>query len=134
MTGPTIQDDIFSLLLRFRIYTYVLTGAIEKMYRQFLVRPEDRRYQRTLWRNERNEIATYELNTVTFGLSSAPFQAIRCLHQLADDEAANHPKAATTLKKDMYVDDLLTGANTFKEARVLRDEIINILQRGGLNI
>ena len=134
ITGPTIQDDIFSLLLRFRSYTYVLTGDIEKMYRQFLVRPEDRKYQRILWRNERNEIATYELNTVTFGLSSAPFQAIRCLHQLANDEATNCPKATTTLKRDMYVDDLLTGANTFKEARVLRDEIINILQRGGLNI
>ncbi|XP_076664815.1 uncharacterized protein LOC143367133 [Andrena cerasifolii] len=134
ITGPTIQDDIFSLLLRFRLYMYVLTGDIEKMYRQFLVRPEDRKYQRILWRNEQNEIATYELNTVTFGLSSAPFQAIRCLHQLADDEEANYPKATTTLKRDMYVDDLLTGANTFREAQVLRDEIINILQRGGLNI
>ncbi|XP_017791919.1 PREDICTED: uncharacterized protein LOC108573939 [Habropoda laboriosa] len=31
MTGPTIQSDIFSLLLRFRMHAYVLTGDIEKM-------------------------------------------------------------------------------------------------------
>ena len=37
MTGPTIQDDIFTLLLRYRSHFYVFTADIEKMYRQFLV-------------------------------------------------------------------------------------------------
>ncbi|XP_076231248.1 uncharacterized protein LOC143177269 [Calliopsis andreniformis] len=134
LVGPTIQDDIFSLLLRFRIHAYVITGDIEKMYRQFIVRPEDRRYQRILWRNDRNEISTYQLNTVTFGLSSAPFLAIRCLHQLADDERNSCPKAASILKQDLYVDDLLTGASSYDEALGLRNEIIDLLQRGGLNI
>ncbi|XP_076660083.1 uncharacterized protein LOC143363372 [Halictus rubicundus] len=35
-TGPKIQDDLLHILLRFRIHRYVLTGDIEKMYRQFL--------------------------------------------------------------------------------------------------
>lgn len=43
--GPTLQDDLLSLLLRFRMHAYVITGDIEKMYRQFLVRPDDRAYQ-----------------------------------------------------------------------------------------
>ncbi|XP_076384105.1 uncharacterized protein LOC143261872 [Megalopta genalis] len=133
-TGPTIQDDIFALLVRFRLHTYVLTGVIEKMYRQVLIRPEDRRYQRVLWRNERNEIADYELNTVTFGLCSAPFLAIRSIHQLADDEQADFPRAATTINRDLYVDDLLIGANTYEEAKNLRDEIMELLQRGRFNI
>ncbi|XP_076635448.1 uncharacterized protein LOC143348736 [Colletes latitarsis] len=30
MTGPTIQDDLFALLMRFRKHNYVLTGDIEK--------------------------------------------------------------------------------------------------------
>lgn len=45
LVSPTIEDDIFSLLLRFRIHAYVITGDIEKMYRQFIARPEDRRYK-----------------------------------------------------------------------------------------
>lgn len=53
------------------------------MYRQFLVRPEDRRYQKIVWRNENGEIETYQLNAVTFGLSAAPYLALRCLKQLA---------------------------------------------------
>ena len=134
MVGPTIQDDIFSLLLRFRNYQYVLTGDIEKMYRQFEVRKEDRKYQRILWRGPSGSIKTYELNTVTFGLSPAPFLAIRCLHQLANDEMAKYPRAAQIIKRDLYVDDLLTGATTFDDALHLRNEITALLQRGGLNL
>ncbi|XP_076384154.1 uncharacterized protein LOC143262078 [Megalopta genalis] len=132
--GPTIQDDLFSLLLRFRSHAYVLTGDIEKMYRQFLIRPEDRPYQRILWRNDKNEISTYELKTVTFGVASAPYLAIRSLHQLANDESDNYPAASEVVKRDIYVDDLLTGAATFREALKLRNGIINLLKKGGLNI
>ncbi|XP_015437418.1 PREDICTED: uncharacterized protein LOC107192626 [Dufourea novaeangliae] len=134
MTGPTIQDDLFALLIRFRTYTYVLTGDIEKMYRQFNVQPKDRRYQRILWRDDDGYIKTYELNTITFGISSAPYLAIRCLQQLAEDEKSDAPIAANVLKRDLYVDDLLTGANMFDQALRLRNEIIDILKRGGLNI
>lgn len=44
-TGPKLQEDLFDILLRFRSYQYVLIADIEKMYRQFLMRPEDRKYQ-----------------------------------------------------------------------------------------
>ncbi|XP_078051783.1 uncharacterized protein LOC144477936, partial [Augochlora pura] len=134
LTGPTIQDDIFRHLLRFRMHAFVLSGDIEKMYRQFLVRPEDRPYQRILWRNDKNQIATFQLNTVTFGLSSAPFLATRCLQQLADDESDNFYKASEVVKRDIYVDDLLTGAATYEDAKKLRDDIICLLKRGRLNI
>ncbi|XP_029054778.2 uncharacterized protein LOC114882067 [Osmia bicornis bicornis] len=134
MTGPTIQDDLFSLLLRFRMHSYVLTGDIEKMYRQFLVRPEDRSYQRILWRDQQDNIANYELNTVTFGLTSAPYLATRCLQQLAKDERGNFPSAAPIIERDLYVDDLLTGAETFEEAIDIQTQIIGLLQQGGLNI
>ncbi|XP_015123431.1 uncharacterized protein LOC107045622 [Diachasma alloeum] len=132
--GPTIQDDILSLLLRFRLHQYVLTADIEKMYRQVLVRPEDRKYQRILWRNDDGPVRTYELNTVTFGLSAAPYLAIRCLHQLATDEAQQFPVAAEIIKRDMYVDDLLTGADTREQAVAIRNEITQLVQRGGFNL
>lgn len=31
LIGPTIQDDLFSLLIRFRTYKYVMTADITKM-------------------------------------------------------------------------------------------------------
>ncbi|XP_057335449.1 uncharacterized protein LOC130674197 [Microplitis mediator] len=132
-TGPTIQSDLFSLLIRFRKHPIVLTGDIEKMYRQFLVRKEDRKFQRILW-NHGNKTQSYELNTVTFGLRPAPYLAIRCLHQLAQDEGHSFPIAAKILTEDFYVDDLLTGAQTKLEAIQMRQEVSHILAKAGLII
>ncbi|XP_063979914.1 uncharacterized protein LOC135163938 [Diachasmimorpha longicaudata] len=134
MTGPTIQEDIFSLLTRFLTHQYVLTGDIEKMYRQFWVRDEDRKYQRIWWYDKNGEERLFHLNTVTFGLSAAPYLAIRCLHQLADDEGHHFPEAAKIIKRDLYVDHLLTGTNSFEEALKLRDEISALLKKGQLNL
>ncbi|XP_015125115.1 uncharacterized protein LOC107046906 [Diachasma alloeum] len=134
MVGPTIQDDIFSLITRFRFYKYVLTGDIEKMYRQFIIRPEDRKYQKILWYDDDNEITTYQLNTVTFGLSSAPFLAIRSLQQLARDYSDQYPLASHILQRDMYVDDLLTGFSTKEAARDAQTQVTECLQQAGLKI
>ncbi|XP_025997421.1 uncharacterized protein LOC113005763 [Solenopsis invicta] len=133
MVGPTIQNKLFSHLIRFRSYKYVLTADIEKMYRQILVHDEDRRYQRILWR-ENGEIKTLQLNTLTFGISSPPFLAIRTIKKLADDERSSYPRAAKVIESHLYVDDLLTGAETINDARTLRNEIITLLARGGFSI
>lgn len=133
MIGPTIQEKLFIQLIKFRLYKYALTADIEKMYRQITLHKDDRRYQRILWR-VKNEIKTFELNTVTFGVSSSPFLAIRTIHQLANDEQEKFPIATKALRNDLYVDDLLTGANTIRDARILRDQIITVLSRGGFHI
>lgn len=133
LVGPTIQDKLFVHLLRFRTYVYVLTADIEKMYRQILVHPDDRRYQRIFWYHE-GAIRVFELNTVTFGVSSAPYLAIRTIHQLADDERSRYPRAAEILQRDLYVDDLLTGSDSLEDILRARNEIIAVLKRGGFNI
>ncbi|XP_076249549.1 uncharacterized protein LOC143188915 [Calliopsis andreniformis] len=134
MVGPTIQDDLFTLRLRFMMYAFVITGDIEKIYCQFLVRPEDRAYRHISWRDDSGNLKTFELNVVTFGLSSAPYLAIRCLHQLANDEQEKFPDAAAIVKRDLYVDDLLTSVETLEEARHIQTQICELLRRGGLNI
>ncbi|XP_039304380.1 uncharacterized protein LOC120357605 [Solenopsis invicta] len=133
MVGPTIQDKLFSHLIRFRTYKYVITADIEKMYLQVLLHENDRRYQRILWRKNDN-VETYQINKLAFGVSSSPFLAIRVLQQLVDDEAHAFPTAARVIKSHLYVDDLLSGADSIEEARIIRDEIIALLARGGFSI
>ena len=135
LIGPTIQDDLFSTFTRFRKFQFALTADIEQMYRQVQLHKSHRRYHKILWRNDANEpIQIYTLNTVTFGTASAPFLAIRTLHQLAEDERESHPIASEILKRDFYVDDLVSGANTLQEALDLRDDLINLLRKGGFNL
>ncbi|KYN14205.1 hypothetical protein ALC57_13589, partial [Trachymyrmex cornetzi] len=68
MVGPTVQQDLFTILLRFRTFRYALSAYIVKMYRQVQVHPSQTRYQHTLWRGESaSDIVTYELLTLTYG-------------------------------------------------------------------
>src|SRR5436190_9696396 len=84
--GPKLQTDITLLLTRFRLHEIVLTADIEKFFRQIRVDKGDQAYQRILWRTSKSEpVKSYDLCTVTYGTSCAPYISIRCLHQLASD-------------------------------------------------
>ncbi|XP_066585448.1 uncharacterized protein [Prorops nasuta] len=133
LTGPVIQDNIFEHLVRIRLCKYMITADIEKMYRQILIDERDRCYQKILWLHQ-NEIRTFELNTVTFGVSSSSFLAIRTLKQFAEDEGNKFPIGAEVLKNNLYVDDLLTGADTLNEILDIRNELIALLKLGGFKI
>ncbi|GFV48488.1 integrase catalytic domain-containing protein [Trichonephila clavipes] len=59
-------------------------------------------------------IKTFELSTVTYGTTSAPFLATRTLKQLALDEAGNFPLGSSVVMSDMYIDDVLTDSSEIK--------------------
>lgn len=112
--------------------TPVLTTDIETMYRQIHVDERDRIYQKILWReNSRQPIQSFTLNTITYGTSAAPFLAIQTLQQLATDEP-QYQLGARALREDFYVDDLLTGANSYAEAGKIRDQLITFAREGDL--
>ncbi|XP_058796322.1 uncharacterized protein LOC131667121 [Phymastichus coffea] len=103
------------------------------MYRQILIHPDDRKYQRILWYHK-GEVKTFQLNTVTFGVAAAPLLAIRTIQQLARDEAKDFPRTSKLLFRDFYVDDFISGSNTLEELLAIRDEMIALLRRGGFII
>lgn len=128
IVGPTIQQDLFSVLVRFRKHTYVLAGDIEKMQRQVLVNPDQRHVQQILWRdNPQDELVTYQLNTVTYGTASAAFLAIRCLHEIGYQISKKYPEFSSIILNDFYVDDLLTGANSRQTILNIKTELTNVL-------
>ncbi|GFW09786.1 integrase catalytic domain-containing protein [Trichonephila clavipes] len=97
------------------------------------INPDQRKLQRILWRENMDEpIKTFELSTVTYGTTSAPFLATRTLKQLALDEAGNFPLGSSVVMRDMYIDDVLTGAETLLEAKELKNQLINIFAKGGM--
>ncbi|GFY33072.1 uncharacterized protein TNCV_2230231 [Trichonephila clavipes] len=56
----------------------------------------------------------------------------RTLKQLALDEAGNFPLESSVVMSDMYIDDVLTGAETLLEAKELKNQLINIFAKGGM--
>ncbi|XP_037958187.1 uncharacterized protein LOC119687775 [Teleopsis dalmanni] len=135
MVGPTIQQDLILTLLTFRLHRYALTADISKMYRQFVVDPRDRNFQLVIWRNTVNEpLQLFQLNTVTYGMSAAPFLAIRSLTYLANTYQKEMPIGASVLSNDLYVDDLLTGVDTVEELCIKVSQVTKIAANAGLQL
>lgn len=132
LTGPKLQPNIAQILLRFREHRVVFMADVRQMYRQMLVAPEHRDYQRILWRDSPAEpLREYRLNTVTYGVSSSPFLACRTVRQLAEDEGDSFPIAKQIMLTDIYIDDVISGLNSYEEAQRAKTQLIDVFKRGG---
>ncbi|XP_071056032.1 uncharacterized protein [Onthophagus taurus] len=135
LIGPKLQQSIVNILINFRFFKYAFTCDIQQMYRQILISPSDRTFQNILWRFSPEEpVQSYQLNTVTYGVSSAPFLALRTILELANVYSNDYPKASHVLKHNVYVDDIVTGASTINETLTLQQELINLLNKGGFKL
>ncbi|XP_058839748.1 uncharacterized protein LOC131695296 [Topomyia yanbarensis] len=135
MVGPVVQEDLLSIIIRFRLHPVAIVADIEKMYRMIKVQPFDQHLQRILWRDSVNEpVRVFELTTVTYGTASAPYLATKCLQRLTEDGLQSFPRAACALKKDFYVDDMLTGADNIEDGKQLTKEMIELTNSGGFTL
>ncbi|XP_055615339.1 uncharacterized protein LOC129761628 [Toxorhynchites rutilus septentrionalis] len=135
MVGPVVQDDLFSILLRFRVHRFAIIADIEKMYRQIRIHSSDYPLQQILWRSSSTEsLRTFQLTTVTYGTASAPYLATKCLQVLSNQNSEEFPLAASVLAKDFYVDDLLSGMDDEEQGKTRCKDLINVLQSAGFSL
>lgn len=135
--GPNLQQDLQSLILKWRQFRYAFTADIEKMFRNIGLHPDDQKYQKIIWRNHQSQpLKEYQLATVTYGTKAAPFLAMMTLKQLANDERPNYPHscAPDILEHSFYMDDLMHGEHSARAAKQLKTEMINLLKSGGFNL
>ncbi|XP_076659887.1 uncharacterized protein LOC143363169 [Halictus rubicundus] len=135
LPGPKLQLDLSTVILRWRTFRFVYTADIAKMYRQILVDERDVDYQRILWRPiSSKDTQAFQLLTVTYGMTCAPFLALRVLQQLIEDDGGQFPLAVPVLRSHIYVDDVLFGGNDLLAIRHSRDQLIQLLQRGHMKL
>ncbi|XP_028170569.1 uncharacterized protein LOC114360183 [Ostrinia furnacalis] len=108
-SGPNLQHDLLSVIIKWRQYKIGYVADAEKMYRQILINEDDQRYQKIIWRDSPNKpLQEFQLTTVTYGTKAAPFLALMTMQQLAKDEAHRYPEAAKALQNNLYKDDSTT--------------------------
>ncbi|XP_053691129.1 uncharacterized protein LOC128739658 [Sabethes cyaneus] len=135
MVGPTVQDDIISIVLRFRLHRIAIVADAEKMYRMVLQQWADRKLHKIFWRDHRSDdIRVFQLNTVTYGTASAPYLATKCLKRLAELDGHKYPNAARILAKDFYVDDMMTGVDCVEDGVKLCSDMQQLMKGGGFNL
>ncbi|XP_036317413.1 uncharacterized protein LOC118732388, partial [Rhagoletis pomonella] len=135
MVGPQLQQDLFSILVRFRTHRYGLIADIEKMYRQVYVAEQDADYQRIVWReNSSQPIRDYRLLRVTYGVASASHLAVKSLHRAALDAGDAYKGIADVITRDFYMDDLLTGSDSLHDLITLQKDVAFVLSKSGFEL
>ncbi|XP_058817603.1 uncharacterized protein LOC131680903 [Topomyia yanbarensis] len=135
VAGPVIQDDLRSIIFRCRTRQIMVIADVEKMFRQVIVASDDRWLQNILWRFDSKEPpSTYELTTVTYGTKPAPYLATRALQQLTIDEAHKYPLTSKSAREDVYMDDLISGADDMDSASELCRQLVSMMDKGGFHL
>ncbi|GBM25142.1 hypothetical protein AVEN_96702-1 [Araneus ventricosus] len=133
LNGGSIQDELFSLVNRFRTHKYAFNADIQKMYRQILIEPSRRDPQIIVWKETNNSLLKiYQLNTVTYVMVSVPILAMRVLKALADAEHEDFSEAAKIISRHMH--DILSGATSLTLEKKLQVDISELLRRGAFEL
>lgn len=135
LSGHRLHDDLSSIILRWRKHRIVFTTDVERMYRQIVVDEPDANYQRIVWRASPSEpMNIYQLTTVTYGTTSAPYLAVKSLQVLAELERERFPMASKIAQQDFYVDDVLTGFDDIATALHGQDQLGKLMSAGGFEL
>ncbi|XP_036334861.1 uncharacterized protein LOC118745520 [Rhagoletis pomonella] len=129
--GPQLQQDLYSILMRFRTHRYAITADVAKMHRQVCVSSNHVDLQRIVWRPDPSSpIVDYRMLRVTYGVAAASHLAVKALQQTAKASSNSCEKAVSVIFKDFYIDDLLTGASCKAQLQSLQQNISEILKGG----
>ena len=100
LLGPRLQDDVFDILIRFRLHQYALSADVAKMYRQVGLDKSDHDFHRILWRDYvTDEIRELRMTRVTYGVVSSSYHSTRALQESGKNHGPN-PNTVNVILND----------------------------------
>ena len=94
-----MQNDLFSIVLRFRQHPIVLSAEIAQMYRQINIDKKQHELQRIVWGKDSSlPILHYRLKTITYRTASAPYLATRVLRQIREENKNEYSLASEIMR------------------------------------
>ncbi|XP_048745808.2 uncharacterized protein LOC125658566 [Ostrea edulis] len=117
-SDPPILIDLPGILTRFRAKKYGISTDIEKAFLQINLDENDKDVTRFFWledpRNPNNALIACRFRSVLFGATCSPFILSATLMKHVSD---NPSETTDTIRRDIYVDNILTSVNTEDDAR-----------------
>ena len=135
LQGPDQTNQLVGVLSRFRQEPIGVVADIEAMFHQVLVEPKDCDALRFLWwpnGDLSRELEEYRMVKHLFGATSSPSIANFCLKKTAELHGEGfEEQTVETVKRNMYVDDMMKSTNTTEKAVVLVSQLQELLTYGG---
>jgi len=112
-----------------------MMADIKKMFLQIKLAVKYQNCHRFLWREDpKDNPKIYCITRVTFGMMSSPFLAIATVQHHSKVNADLYPLTAKEILHNMYVDDLLTGAEDVDKAYALHKDLYALMKTGGFEL
>ncbi|XP_068675693.1 uncharacterized protein [Montipora foliosa] len=133
-------ENIFDVLLRFRVNQVALTGDVEKMFLMVGITEKDRDVLRFLWVDDIDksspETVILRFTRVVFGVSSSPFLLNATIKHHIEQYKEADPEFVEKFLRSIYVDDLIisSGASEVDAAYELYLKSKLRLAEGGFNL
>ncbi|XP_075536007.1 uncharacterized protein LOC142571494 [Dermacentor variabilis] len=139
--GPNLNPNLADILIRFRVHNVAIMSDIEKAFLQIELAESARDAVRFLWYQSTPgqgdalpPIKEYRMTRVPFGVTCSPFLLAATLSHHLKTVQEKFPRTAKILSDNLYVDDLVTGADSVEEAERIIRESQSILKAAGMNL
>ena len=128
--GPSLVNDLCSILLRFRVHKFGFTTDIEKAFLHVKLQEDDRDFTCFFWlstpENPESEFDVYRFKVVLFGSASSPFMLNATVRLHLSNQ---NSETADDMIQSLYVDNVISGGPTeesvvqyFRKARTYMSE------------
>jgi len=137
-TGPNLNPDLLSVLMRFRMNRIAWIADIEKAFLNIALQPADAEAVRFLWpkepENPSSNLIAFKWKRVPFGLSSSPFLLRVTINKHLLSVKSRFPETVEQIEKQLYVDDYLGGADDETKAITTVGETVTLFSEAQLNM
>ena len=135
--GRNDMNKLVEIAIRWMIHKCAFHTDIQKMYNAIKLNEEHWCYQLYLWDNDLNpaNIPKWKvIKTLIYGVKSSGNQAERGLRQTAELQKDQFPREYEIIKRDIYVDDCLSGEGSWDDVKETTDNLKLVLNRGGFSL
>ncbi|CAL1285198.1 unnamed protein product [Larinioides sclopetarius] len=121
-SGTNLNQNIFNLLIFFRLNKIAVLSDIEKAFLQISLSEKDRDALRFIFTSENltdcdiYPIEVYRFKRLPFGITSSPFLLAATIKKHLENYRDRFPNATQLLDNCMYVDDFISGADSVNAA------------------
>ena len=133
--GPSLVNDLCSILLRFRVHKIPLSTDIEKAFLHVKLDADDQDFTRFLWLSNPDDAEsafdTYRFKVVLFGSASSPFMLAATLRLHL---SKYNSQIAHDMQQNLYVDNVITGSPTEESAIQYFNEAREIMSDANFNL
>ena len=133
--GSPCDNDLCTLLVRFRSHTFGLSTDTEKAFLHVRLLPDDRNYTRFFWLSDPTDLSSplcvYRFKVVPFGATSSPFMLNAVLQYHL--KQYNSPVSKDMLS-NLYVDNIISGCDTEQAAVAYYRQARTIIGEARLNL